>query len=259
VVQKNKLIIIILFAVLILSVITLTFYVFPDLSIGVAGSLIASLITLVIIFIFNLNKTLPSTDTESAEGLSIWGSRKEVQPSLKDRIRSAKKSIYYVGFTFETALIEYRDCFKDAIKNNNKLDVRFLLIHPDSMHIRAHQDFTDRDIKVAVLEVVNKRMQNLFKELSESEKKRLRIRATHYLPRFAARVFDKEVILINFYLYKSKAQVNPVIEIRRDTHAEEFDRISNSLDELFDIDDNDDQLHPNHLVTKDGEWFGVPG
>ena len=131
------------------------------------------------------------------------------------------------------------------------------MIHPDSPHVNAHQEFTDRDIRRNIFEIVNKRLKSLYEELTPSAQKRLKVRATYYLPRFAARIYDDEIMLLNLYLYGSKAHANPVIEICRDNHEDEFNRILKSLNDLFSIGDDGKALHPNHAIVENGVWHGL--
>jgi hypothetical protein len=194
------------------------------------------------------------------QGLRVWSSRHKVNPSFSDRINSATKSIFFIGFTFEATMRDYSELFKDALTNNSNLMIKLLLIHPDSLHVSAHQDFTVRNIAGNIDEAINVRLKSLFDTLSPSARRRLMVRATYYLPRFAARIFDDEVMLLNFYLYGIQAQANPVIEVCHDKHEKEFNRILTSLNDLFDagVGNNGNTKRPNHLIIDGGTWNGLP-
>ena len=125
------------------------------------------------------------------------------------------------------------------------------MLHPDSLHAEAHEAFSDREVREEIRGVINQ-MKSFLNDLDQDVKKNLDIRLTHYLPRFAAKVFDHNTMLLNFYMYKSRAQENPVIEVSRSNHNEVFSSILKSLEILFNI--KADSKQANHELIIDGKW-----
>lgn len=131
------------------------------------------------------------------------------------------------------------------------------MMHPASDHVIAHQPFRD-DSRIAQIETAEQRLKALFEELTPDERKRLHVRASYYLPRFAARVFDEETMLVKFYLYKSRAQGNPVIELHHERNEAEFACILQSLNTKFErgVETKVDEMR-NRKVIHNGKWYGL--
>jgi len=248
--MDDKLQIIILSSILLAVLILLLWRVNPGFLVSVTAGLVATGIWAYINF-FNPMKFF-------SDSVKLWSNRNEIDPSICKRIKSAKRSLFFVGFSFEGVLHDHSGLIKDILLKNENLEIKMLMLHPDSLHVVAHQDFTDRDIKRNIYEVVNKRLKSLFDGLSPSAQRRLQVRATYYLPRFAARIFDDDIMIINFYLYRSRAHENPVIEIRRGKHEKEFIHILNSLNNIFHIGDDGGPRKPNHTIIENGKWYGLP-
>jgi len=124
---------------------------------------------------------------------------------------------------------------------------------PGSRHVEGHQEFSDRVLRPKIEENIELRMQKLFVEaLTKEERTRLTLRATNYLPRFSANIWDDKDLYINFYLYKSSASDNPVIFLNDQANAAAFKKIKQSLDDLFD---DPDITH----VAEGGKWNGLEG
>jgi hypothetical protein len=190
---------------------------------------------------------------KSESKIKIWENREKVEPSFIDRIKSTKKSLFLIGVTFESTFKDHKDILFETIKKNSGLRVKILLLHPDSLHIDAHKEFTDRrDMSYNIKEAINFRFKDIYDRLSEDQRERIEIRATHYLPRIAIRIFDDEIMLLNLYLYDSKAHNNPVFEICRSNNEKEFLKIRGTVDELFCYGDVENKSHSNHHVLKDG-------
>lgn len=189
----------------------------------------------------------------------IWPNRDSLTPSLMSRMEQAQTSLFLVGFSLETTFKDYAGTLARALIDNSGLHVRILMLHPDSLHVRAHQIFSTRPVAERIRGTVNGFLKELFDALTPEARHRLQVRATHYLPRFAARVFDDSTMLLNFYLFKSRAHENPVIELRRDLHKESFAGILRSLDELFHYGDTQQECNrPNHRIVENGRWYGLP-
>lgn len=246
----------ILCAILSVLVIILVLIIFPIIVSGIISSLFASVIVFVVRrFLQNLDDD--DSRLKRTNGIQIWSDRHEVTPSFLNRIKSTKKSIFFVGFTFETTLRDYSEYFKDQLMNNPELEIKLLLSHPNSIHVAAHQLFSSRQLETNIYDSVDNRLKSLYEELSPSAQKRLTVKATYYLPRFAARIFDEETMLLNFYLYKTPAQVNPVIQLCSKENENEFNRINLSLNNMFNIGENETEKFPNHRIIENGKWFGL--
>lgn len=256
--KKNNLYLAILCIILLVIVVILAWIVVPLFVVNVIVSLVAAGIGYIVIFLLRQVQDSISVAPIKHLGLQVWDDRDKVSPSFNKRITLASKSIFFVGFTFETTFKDYGKFLKDALMTHSNLEVKLLMIHPNSLHVSAHQYFTDRDLKRHINEGINSRLKSLCDELNPSAQERLNVRATYYLPRFAARIFDDEVMLLNFYLLKAKAHVNPVIEIRRDKHEQVFNRIFSSLNEMFKIGDDGKATHSNYHIIENGNWHGLP-
>lgn len=187
----------------------------------------------------------------------LWKNRHEVSPSLSKRIELSKETIFFVGVTLESTFAHYRNVLLDALNNNPKLKVRMMMLHPDSLHVDAHQLFATHKIRDEIIDVI-KSMESFYYDLDRSAKNNLDITLTHYLPRFAAKIFDNKTMLLNFYLYKSRAQENPVLEIDSNDHNEEFKSILTALNKLYNYETNEEGRFPNHRLLHDGKWNGLP-
>jgi hypothetical protein len=148
----------------------------------------------------------------------LWKNRHELLPSLSRRIELAKKSIFLVGFSLKSTLDHHRNVLVDTLNDNLKLKVKMLMVHPDSLHVPAHEPFADRIVSKEIPEVLGQ-LESLYNDLNGSAKKRIDARLTDYLPRFAVKAFDNETMLINLYIYKSRAQENPVFEINKTSNT----------------------------------------
>lgn len=186
------------------------------------------------------------------EKIKIWKNREDVKPTFIDRIKSVKKSLFLIGVTFESTFKDHKNALFEAIKKNNKLKVKILLLHPDSLHIEAHKEFTDRDMSFHIKEAINSRFKNIYDNLNEDQRKRLNINATFYLPRIAIRIYDDNIMLVNLYLFNSKAHNNPVFEITHKNNEEEFKRIRDSCIDLFNYGYDGNCLHPNYRILEKG-------
>ncbi len=181
----------------------------------------------------------------------IWQNRHDLCPSLSRRIEISNESIFYVGFSLKSTFDHYRNVLSKSLNEKPQLKVNMLMAHPDSLHTEAHEIFSDREVKKEIRGVINQ-MKSFFSDLDQDAKKNIDIRLTHYLPRFAAKVFDHNTMLLNFYLYKSRAQENPVIEVFKSKHDEVFSNILKSLKNLFNFKAENKQA--NHELIKDGKW-----
>jgi len=203
--------------------------------------------------------------SQSMNQIKIWRNRDLVKPSFRERMQNATKSIFLNGFSFETLFKDNSQVLTDAIKRN--VEVRILMLHPDSKHTDAHQEFSSRLVKVSINNTIENHMKFFYDEMMHSLEKdgilnpefkvKLDIRVTYYLPRFAARICDDNM-LINFYLYKSKAHENPTLEILRDHNKDIFDALLSSLNALFEYEGNRKGGHPNFRIVDKGEWKGLP-
>lgn len=214
--------------------------------IGASGAVIAALIPIVL-----------TIERRKQKGLQVWADRANISPPIIERIISSQKSLFFVGFTFGTTLKDHGEYIKTALMTHNNLEIKLLMVHPDSPHVTEHQNFSNRNIQNQLHDGIAE-LHALFDELSPAAQGRIKARATYYLPRFSARIFDDEIMLLNFYLYKSKAHVNPVIEIHRDKHEKEFSQIFNNLNEMFKIGDDENAPRPNHHIIENGNWNGLP-
>ena len=205
---------------------------------------------------------LQSVTEESVQAtpkhVRIWRGRDKVSPSFYDLLKEAKRRIFLVGFSFETMLVHHGLDLSEALNNNPSLTAKILMLHPRSKHVIAHQEFRKGPIAEKIMGVIDHDVHGIYQQLSPSAKKRLDVRLTNYLPRFAVRLYD-DVMLLNFYLYKRRAQINPVIEIHSTDHDEEFDGILYAMEELFQYQgDPAEGYPPNHKVIDDGKWVGPP-
>lgn len=180
--------------------------------------------------------------------IRIWPNRAGVEPRIEKRFHNAKKSIFLYGLSFEGTLNSHKEDLVKAIQRG--VEVKILMLYYKSKHVEAHQEFSDRTLKPKLEENVVLRLHDLFYEsLTESDRVRLAIRATNYLPRFSANIWDNKDLYINFYLYKSSASDNPVVLINDRESPTEFKKIKKTLDALFDDPDN---VH----ITENGKWKG---
>jgi len=190
--------------------------------------------------------------------LRVWPERDVVSPSFRERLEDAKEDLFLVGFSFETLFKDRDDALKSALKKGVK--VKVLMLHPDALHATAHDEFSSRGMRVkeTIEYVVEQYLKPLYDALDKSWKEQLDVRATYYLPRFAARIYDKKRMLLNFYLYESRASINPVIEIRHDHHMEVYNKFHKSLEGLFEYEGGKKGGHPNHKFIENGHWNPLP-
>ncbi len=141
--NKNNLYLAIICGVLLVIVVILSWIVVPSFTVGVITSLIASSLGLIVFFLIKQSK-----EQEPSEpiGLQVWCDRDMISPPISERIISAKKSLFFVGFTFGTTLKDYGEYLKNVLMSHNNLEVKLLMIHPDSLHVTEHQHFTKRNI-----------------------------------------------------------------------------------------------------------------
>ena len=190
----------------------------------------------------------------------MWIVREDVRPPFRNRVLAAKEDILLVGIALDTVVQNYLEEFVTALETQSNLRLRVLMLHPDSLHARAHQEFATYDLKSTVRGTIDGPLCTLYHRLSEKARRRLDIRLTHYLPRFSCRVVDS-TMLINFYLLHRRAQSNPTIEFRRNKHSDEFDCMYSGLNELFAYDGSRSKAaapHPNLRITEEGKWLGWP-
>ena len=205
-----------------------------------------------------INHSKPSR-ARAANKIRIWSDRDSVEPSFRQRILQAEKSLFLIGFSFETLFKNHSKALVYALEKG--VIVRILMLHPESEHVNAHQEFSSRKVKASIVKVIEEHMRTfyeLYEVLDPSTRGNLEIRLTYYAPRFAARIYDEENMLLNFYLYKSKAHENPTLEINRNTHKAEFQAILNSMNALFNYEARKEGSHPNYEVVSRGEWIGLP-
>ena len=188
---------------------------------------------------------------KKSESVRIWPNRASVVPRIEKRFRDAKRSIFLYGLSLEGTMNSHKAELVDALKRG--VEVKILMLHPGSRHVEGHQEFSDRVLRPKIEENIELRMQKLFVEaLTKEERTRLTLRATNYLPRFSANLWDDKDLYINFYLYKSSASDNPVIFMNDRTNAAAFRKIKKSLDDLFSDPDT-------ARVAEDGKWIGLGG
>ena len=191
--------------------------------------------------------------------LQVWSDRDRVRPSLRKRMQSAEKSLFLVGLSFESLYKDHREVLLEALKKG--VTVRTLMLHPASKHVDAHQEFATRNVRESINTTVEYHLKSFYakyKRLESAHKGQLNVRATYYLPRFAARIVDDKNMVLNLYLFNSKAHENPVIEICRDRHEQECETILTSLEELFDYGGESAAGHPNCRIIENGRWKGLP-
>lgn len=214
----------------------------PQLTISIAGGLIATLL----VTAFGWLRKVPSPPR-------VWPRRDRVRPTLADRMERAREDLFLVGFSFETTLKDQGKLLVQALNGNPDLTVRMLMLNPSSPHAQAHAPFSARPL-AARFALTEDLLRQLYDALSDDARHRLEVRATHYLPRFAARVFDRKSMLIGFYLLNSAAFGNPMIEVKRSHHREAFDGIRRSLLAMYDYD----RTPPNVEIIQNGRWYGLP-
>jgi hypothetical protein len=181
----------------------------------------------------------------------IWENRHELRPSLGARIRNSKEDIFFVGFSLKSTFDHYRNVLTEILHGNRRPRIRMLMVHPNSLHAEAHETFSDREVRKEIRGVLHQ-MESFYNDLDLDAKNNIDIRLTHYLPRFAAKVFDYKTILLNLYMYKSRAQENPVIEITKSKHEVVFNNVIKSLTNLFNL--KMDHKHANHELILNGKW-----
>jgi len=215
---------------------------FPEFAINTASSILATIIAFISGWLFQLFLN------EKNKPVIIWGSRDQVNPRFRKRLNELEKNLFMIGMSFESTFNNYKEPLKEALKKNIK--VKILLLDPFSQHVDAHQPFSDRNLRAAILETINGRLKKLYDDLSESERKNIEVKTTEYLPRFSANIWDGSKMFLNFYLYESKANNNPVIELKKKKNKKEFDAILNSLNSLFDVGSN-------RSIISNGKWIEI--
>lgn len=240
---KNKYHVLVLIAAIsLLAAMILFMLVLPEFALNAAASGFATLIA----FVFGL--LIQAYIERKNKPIVIWGNREVVTPSFRERINKLESDLFMVGISFETTFLNYKEPISKALKENK--EVKILLLNPYSKHVEGHQPFSDRDLKTSIEQTVNNRLKDLYNELSDNERKNLKVNATKYLPRFSANIWDSKVMFLNFYLYKSKANNNPVIEIKKEKNKDEFETILKSVKNLFD--------HPSNIkIIENGNWNGI--
>jgi len=197
---------------------------------------------------------------EPSNNCSLLPNREALK--MSERLKSAKKEIFIVGFTLETTMQFYSEIFKKALENKVKL--RLLFTHPESSYVTAHQPFANRDLKVTIHSFIQK-LKSFFESLDDEDaKNRIQVKATYYLPRFSAVIIDNELMMLNFYMFKSPAQCNPSLEIYRCKYRKEFDQIKNSLENIFNIESSTESFNennsslmrvpPNYIIVENGTF-----
>jgi len=189
---------------------------------------------------------------EPSNNCSLLPNREALK--MSEKLKSAKKEIFIVGFTLETTMQFYSEIFKKALEN--KVTLKLLFTHPESSYVTAHQPFANRDLKATIHNFI-KKLKSFFESLNDDAKNRIRVKATYYLPRFSAVIIDNELMMINFYMFKSPAQSNPALEIYRCKYRKEFDQIKNSLENIFNIESSTESFNENKspLIMRDPPNF----
>lgn len=174
----------------------------------------------------------------------IWKSRENLSFPMGDRMERAGRSLFLVGFSFESLFTDQKRALSNALRHPG-LEVRILMVDPSSLHMEAHQAFTDRNLDEAMAKTL-RRARDWFSGLPPSASSRVSVRLTQYLVRFAARIYDGNTMLINFYLYRSRAGQNPVIELSRARHQYPFEAIKSSIESLWS---------EAEVVAEAGQWL----
>lgn len=176
----------------------------------------------------------------------IFVDRDEVKNSFKDRMKSVEANLLIVGLTLESILIGYKPTLENLLNSNRK--VKLLLLDPTSKHAEGHQPYSDRNIVLSIIETLDGRLKDLFNNLSIEARHNLEVKVTKYLPRFSAEIIDELELYINFHLYKSKANNNPVMYIKKIDAPDEFYSFYSSINKLYNDTEN--------CIVKNGEWIG---
>ena len=192
-----------------------------------------------------------------------WQRRDLIRPPLSERILNAKKEIFFVGASLDSALQDYNGELCQALNNNKELKLKILFLHPESKHVSAHQDFAGWDVKATIIHTINGPLRELFNKLKEDAKFQIDVRLTFYLPRFALRVVD-DWVYVNFYLYNLRAQSCPTVLFHKRHHKEISSNICESYGSLLEYGDISNRkrgkttINPNYKVIVNGEWKGLP-
>ncbi|VEN73202.1 conserved hypothetical protein [Candidatus Desulfarcum epimagneticum] len=183
----------------------------------------------------------------------IWKNRYEVRPSLNRRIELSNEDIFFVNFSLRSTFDICGNALAKKLKENPQLKVRMLMAHPDSFHVKANEKkFSNRKVRQEMTKTLYQ-LKSFHDDLDPLAQKKIDVRLTYHLPMFAAKVFDHNVMLLNFYLYNGNAREYPLIEVTKTNHCEVFDNILKSLEKLFHFKSGDNETN-NHKLVINGEW-----
>jgi len=239
------------FSIIIIILITI---ILGKVSYSLTISLIVSWLSATILYFI---KSAKEHDKELLSGVkklcikNVWQKTediKEFELKFENLIKEAKNTLIICGLSLDHFSKGQRFGFF-YLEEKTNLNLKLLFLNPFSIYATAHSYFRGQKGLKDIDDTIKKIKKGIdFAYTGSSEYlKRIEIKLTNYLPRFRVVNIDNEKIYISLYMYGSQVAENPTFLIEKQRNCDFFEKVKNSLEELWNRSDN-------IILFGNGQW-----